>query len=431
MSENINDIFLIYTTHTNNTQRRLQSILDITQSQDNIMASLMNIIIQNYTNNAANNTANNAANNAANINPLAPTHASMGNDIDRLNNIINRRNVINRPFTQQENRFNHQRDVPLFNFPRVTNNAQNRWNGVLNSTNNREFQEEFLRPVTIRPTIHQINRATRVVVYNTIVNPSNTRCPISLLPFEEEDEVIQVLECGHIFVRDELMNWFNQNVRCPLCRYDVRNYIPRRNEQVDSLYTPVNLDSTGSFSSDSTNSAPITPRNNVPIQYTQANEIRQLHSPSTPTSPLANNVPSSLYNEEFIINAINNDPELQQMVTNIQNTLLSTVNNTHTSLDTRITAELGFIDTQGRYNAVTTSAPNNTTTTTHNNTANTTPITSTTSATSATPATSATSATPATPATSNISDTSTNPATPDTSTNPVTPDTPTTPNNNN
>ena len=51
MSENINDIFLIYTTHTNNTQRRLQSILDITQSQDNIMSDLMNIIIQNYNNN--------------------------------------------------------------------------------------------------------------------------------------------------------------------------------------------------------------------------------------------------------------------------------------------------------------------------------------------------------------------------------------------
>ena len=386
MPENINDIFLVFSTHTANIQRRLQVILDITLMQENIMNELMNIIIQDYHSNNRNENNDNVVNNA--------------NDIDIINNIISRRTNITRPAnqplrpniqplrptnqhfrsntqplrpniqpirpnTQPLNRLNHPREAPLFTFPRITPNIQDRWNGILNRMNDRDFQEDFLRPVTVRPTTQQIERATRLVNYNNITSPSNTRCPISLAPFEENDEVMQILECGHIFVRNELMNWFNQNVRCPLCRYDIRNYVPRRNNVDENLFTPVNLDSTFSFSSDSTNSAPITPRTNIPEPELQSNE-ELLGPPPTYNSQSSNTIPqhqinminnsinsqSPLLSEEYISNALRTDPELRQMITNMQNTLLSTFNNTQNNADTRIFTEFGFIDNNGQYSTI-------------------------------------------------------------------------------
>ena len=34
-----------------------------------------------------------------------------------------------------------------------------------------------------------------------------------------------ISQCNHIFSANELLNWFNSNVRCPMCRYDIRNYV--------------------------------------------------------------------------------------------------------------------------------------------------------------------------------------------------------------
>ncbi len=50
--------------------------------------------------------------------------------------------------------------------------------------------------------------------------------------------------CGHIFNSDEVNRWFRTNCRCPVCRYDIRNYNPnsideihRINENTPSLST--------------------------------------------------------------------------------------------------------------------------------------------------------------------------------------------------
>ena len=40
-----------------------------------------------------------------------------------------------------------------------------------------------------------------------------------------------IRQCGHIFVENDLRQWFTRNVRCPLCRYDIRRYSHTRNEE--------------------------------------------------------------------------------------------------------------------------------------------------------------------------------------------------------
>ena len=51
-----------------------------------------------------------------------------------------------------------------------------------------------------------------------------------------------ILYCGHLFSPNELANWFQSNVRCPICRYDIREYrIPlyNRNNQNTIFSQPI------------------------------------------------------------------------------------------------------------------------------------------------------------------------------------------------
>jgi hypothetical protein len=84
--------------------------------------------------------------------------------------------------------------------------------------------QNFLDPVQIYPTETEIANATSVVRYGDIEDPLNQSCPISLDPFHVDDQVTAIKYCGHIFKTDEIQSWFESNVRCPVCRYDIRNY---------------------------------------------------------------------------------------------------------------------------------------------------------------------------------------------------------------
>ena len=82
----------------------------------------------------------------------------------------------------------------------------------------------FLDPVVIYPTQTQIELSTRNVRYCDILTPINLSCPISLENFNDSDMVTVIRFCGHIFSTGSLNTWFTTNCRCPVCRYDIRNY---------------------------------------------------------------------------------------------------------------------------------------------------------------------------------------------------------------
>jgi len=82
----------------------------------------------------------------------------------------------------------------------------------------------FLNSIIIRPTQEQINNATEECIFSSIENPPNNSCPISLVYFQNSDIVYKIKECRHIFFKNQLENWFLENTKCPLCRYDIREY---------------------------------------------------------------------------------------------------------------------------------------------------------------------------------------------------------------
>jgi hypothetical protein len=92
------------------------------------------------------------------------------------------------------------------------------------TSNFSRLMQNFFEPIEIFPTHSQIEAATRNVRYSDILNPVNRSCPISLEPFNDNDIVSVIRFCSHVFKREELTTWFRTNCRCPVCRYDIRNY---------------------------------------------------------------------------------------------------------------------------------------------------------------------------------------------------------------
>ena len=127
-------------------------------------------------------------------------------------------------------------DLQLFTIPNTNANAINTTNTSANANLSNQFSRilnSFLEPINVTPTQSQIENATRNIVYGDILDPINNSCPISLEPFTDISNVTMIRHCRHIFNTNSLMSWFNSNCKCPVCRYDIRNYNPNNNNNTD------------------------------------------------------------------------------------------------------------------------------------------------------------------------------------------------------
>lgn len=142
-------------------------------------------------------------------------------------------------------------------FNRINSNNYNNINSETNPNNNdlATFINNFLNStVPIRPTNEQIQNASRIIRYGDIENPLSESCPISLDEFNINDEVRQLLPCGHIFHQNQFQEWFESNVRCPVCRYDIRNYRPLSRRNTPNTEPTSNTSTTNQSSNSNSNS---------------------------------------------------------------------------------------------------------------------------------------------------------------------------------
>lgn len=54
--------------------------------------------------------------------------------------------------------------------------------------------------------------------YGNLKNPMTTSCPITCNDFKEDDEVLLLRQCGHIFDTESLTTWLKNKRTCPMCR---------------------------------------------------------------------------------------------------------------------------------------------------------------------------------------------------------------------
>jgi hypothetical protein len=108
----------------------------------------------------------------------------------------------------------------------------------------------FNENVIVRPTQEQIQSATQFLEYDSATT-SNTRCPITLEDFEEGEMVRRIIHCGHTFCETALQNWFRSNVRCPVCRYDIRTLSRpsniNQNENQNGYVSPIIIDTSNNI----------------------------------------------------------------------------------------------------------------------------------------------------------------------------------------
>jgi Ring finger domain len=95
------------------------------------------------------------------------------------------------------------------------------YTNIINDTVNHILPN--LYPVNL--TNEQIAAATETLEYSP-GEYTHTVCPISLEEFVEGEQVCRITHCGHMFREAAIRNWFRRNVRCPVCRYDIRRGNP-------------------------------------------------------------------------------------------------------------------------------------------------------------------------------------------------------------
>jgi hypothetical protein len=223
----------------------------------------------------------------------------VANNIDRRNEYYNTYNRYRNPIMT--------RGTSVFTNPSIRNVVRDflerRDGEVLLNT----IREPQLENVIVRPTAEQIEIATDMVVFSSSMN--NHTCPITLETFQEDEEISRIRYCGHTFKRTAIENWFQRNVRCPVCRYDIRDY--------EHIYSP---------SSSPLRSSPL--RSHDPRRSPDPLRSSPLHS----SDPLRSSLPSSVIEPEEDL-----DGEFQDLVNELEEEARSTFIAPATSITSTLT----------------------------------------------------------------------------------------------
>ena len=153
----------------------------------------------------------------------------LGNLVEGRNVFFSRDFQINIPFESRANiisRYmsNEMTFIDVINRINMQNtqlqNAVALLNVTLPNPNN------FLTPVHVYPTRAQITSSLQ-----TYAGPSSSNCAIC-------QELIssggcRIRQCGHVYHRGCIENWFSMSVRCPVCRHDIREEHPANRTSSD------------------------------------------------------------------------------------------------------------------------------------------------------------------------------------------------------
>lgn len=208
----------------------IESIQNLNNSNDQIRNTLVQLLNRNQEN--RNNTRNYSRSFNSNSNNV---DNNLPNDItSSISYLINEYTI---PINRNTNN-NRYRNTNTNNIRNNNINSLFPTQPMMDSYN---ILDTLFQPVQIYPTQTQIEAATRRVRYCDIARPINMSCPISMDEFNDNDMVTVIRQCGHIFHNEHIMNWFTSNCRCPVCRYDIREY----NSNVSNLFLNSSRDSSG------------------------------------------------------------------------------------------------------------------------------------------------------------------------------------------
>jgi len=179
----------------------------------------------------------------------------------------------------------------ILNSARLNSNSRN--NSGLSDNASILLSYYVYPPTNINNTVNEtltreeIATATRTYGYTADLalhrDSSANVCPISLDQFQVGDVVCEIVGCGHIFKRPSLMNWLRRNSRCPVCRYELRDFLDRQSESLVPNITQTELTNNTNNTQILSNDEPIMQRLD-PILPILPTEPTQLTEPRLPVS---------------------------------------------------------------------------------------------------------------------------------------------------
>ena len=188
----------------------LNKYMNQNMNRRNLINSYLNLIDENNSN--ISNIVNVMNNQEITLRRLI--FESNYNTQQSFSSLNSRQNILNR-----NNRLGNS-----FNLLYNPNTSLSREDYIQSLSSIDNLLDGFFNAVPIIPTSEQINNAIHSCKFSEINNPGNQVCSISLRTFQSNDEVSIIKYCNHIFSKNDLNSWFLHNTRCPLCRYDIRNY---------------------------------------------------------------------------------------------------------------------------------------------------------------------------------------------------------------
>lgn len=338
-----NDVIQNYIQTVNSSRGTLNNILNVMRDQERTLRDAVTSQINNPSNSVNNSTTRSynstgintppyvVPTSSPNIRPHIPPPGAFS-DYQNYNPALNRFSGINnysspidlsiagsaihRPPVMPHPTSNA---MPSNDIHTTTNSILDRYRSYRNaenSTNNPyRYTPRFFRPplvnlsdlspVSIRPTILEIASSTTEFTFGEINNPINSTCPITRETFTLTDRVTRINHCGHIFTTSSFNEWFSRNVRCPVCRHDIRDAI-----RDNTSNTNVDTSAEDNTTSNASTNMPYDSSDNTTDNVVN-NLVEDSSNNILPINQRRNNISQTLditsNNIETIINYISND----------------------------------------------------------------------------------------------------------------------------
>lgn len=121
---------------------------------------------------------------------------------------------------------NNQLFNERFNTPLRVSNV--RTEGPFFSYTNTTTPQRRQEPPNTSQRQQQIDQVVRTFTYSQEIGSSlnDNRCPISLQEYVEGDELCEIITCGHIFKKTNLLRWLQRTNTCPSCRAQLNIPLP-------------------------------------------------------------------------------------------------------------------------------------------------------------------------------------------------------------
>ena len=338
----MNDYFNTYMRGVSTSQRIMQDIITILNRQENTIYRLMNIQEENELINLRRENQellttirNLRDRNRESRESLPRSPLSMRRETQSTIHPLLTQNNRNRTFfNNSRNRFSNNNETFMRNY----------FQGLPNLIINNVEEQVEMTPVIVRPNDRQIRQATQLIRFDNINDPQNTRCPITLSNFTDQDLVTRIIFCGHIFSTEALQTWFENNVRCPMCRFDIREHRNRYRysdlNTVNEEETDINENYTNNTYNNDTN-----------------DEENQLNNGETTTENENNNQDNHEDNDDYhfgslvydSVDALVNDEHSNLQITSsfetipINNNLLDVFNDISSNINSVTTGRINFI----------------------------------------------------------------------------------------